>query len=117
MTPEIHQRRVARVLALSLGVMLAALAGYLLYIQVCSSDTLSALASKQQHMCIPLLPQRGPILDSRLRTLAASVETPSVFADPKVVREPSDAAAQLGHGFSASSKARQHVLKLCQFHL
>lgn len=80
---------------LSLGTMLAALAGYLLYIQIYSADTLSALASKQQHMRIPLLPQRGQILDVRLRPLAASIETPSVFADPKVVRDPLDAAAKV----------------------
>jgi cell division protein FtsI (penicillin-binding protein 3) len=95
-TPPPDQRRIAHVLMGSLGVLLAALAGYLLFIQVYSAEALSDLASRQQHMRIPLIPQRGTIVDRGQRILAASIETPSIFADPKVIRDPSEAAAKLG---------------------
>ena len=88
MTPEIRQRRIARVLGAGLWAMLAALAGYLGYIQIYSSEKLSARASRQQHMTMPLMPLRGNILDCRRRVLAGSIEAESVFADPKVVAEP-----------------------------
>ena len=95
MTPENRQRRVARVLTVSLGVMLAALGGYLLWIQVFSSEKLSSLAFKQQHMRVPLIPVRGTIYDTKMRVLACSLDTQSVFADPKVVRDPGETAAQV----------------------
>ena len=95
MTPENRQRRVARVLTVSLGAMLAALGGYLLWIQAFSSEKLSGLAFKQQHMFVPLIPVRGVIYDTRMRVLACSLDTQSVFADPKVVRDPGETAAQV----------------------
>jgi cell division protein FtsI (penicillin-binding protein 3) len=94
-TSEIHQRRVARVLVVGLGTMLAALAGYLLYIQVYSAEALASVASRQQRMRIPLYPQRGSILDARLRPLARSVEAPSLFADPKLVLDPEETANRI----------------------
>ena len=96
MTPEQHQRLTARVLVAALGTMLAALAGYLAYIEVFSSAALQAMAAHQQYMRVPLEPRRGPILDTDLRILAASIEMPTVFADPKAVGDPSEAAAKLG---------------------
>ena len=95
-TPEQHQRLTARVLVATLGTMLAALAGYLAYIEVYSSEALQAMAAHQQYMRVPLEPRRGPILDKDLRFLAASIEVPTVFADPKAVGDPSEVAAKLG---------------------
>jgi len=47
-------------------------------------------------MKVPIRAERGSILDSRLRILAASVEVPSVFADPFVIEDPADAASRAG---------------------
>ena len=83
-------------MVVALGAMLAALAGYLAWIQVTASEKLSALAYDQQHMRVPIRPARGNILDSRLRVLAGSVDTRSVFADPKWIRDPGEAATKVG---------------------
>jgi cell division protein FtsI (penicillin-binding protein 3) len=95
-TPEIRQRRVAAVLTGALAAMLAALAGYLVYIQATAAARLASLAYDQQHMRIPIRAVRGNLLDARLRILASSLETRSVFADPKVIRDPGEAATHIG---------------------
>ena len=76
--------------------MLASLAGFLVYIQIASSDALGERAARQSHMRIPILPTPGNIFDSHLRILAKSVEAKSVFADPGVMADPSDVAARIG---------------------
>jgi cell division protein FtsI/penicillin-binding protein 2 len=93
---EIRQRRVAQVLILGLGAMLASLAGFLVYIQITSSEALGDMASRQSHMHIPILPAPGSILDRNLRVLAMSVDTKSVFADPGVIVDADDVASRLG---------------------
>jgi cell division protein FtsI/penicillin-binding protein 2 len=95
-TIEPRQRRVAALLVAALGAMLVALAGYLAYILIVGSERLSAIAYDQQHMRVPIQASRGNILDSRLRVLAGSVETRSVFADPKCIRDLGDAATRVG---------------------
>lgn len=76
--------------------MLAALAGYIIYIHVESSEALAARAAKQDHMTIPIRSVRGNILDTRLRVLAGTLETPSVFADPQALRDAGEAATRVG---------------------
>lgn len=95
MNPETRQRRVALTLTVGLWAMLAALAGFLVYIGVTSADPLAARAARQHHMRIPIQPQRGNIVDARLRVLAGSQEAKSIFADPKVVTDPTDAATRV----------------------
>jgi cell division protein FtsI/penicillin-binding protein 2 len=75
--------------------MLAGLAAYLASIQIFSSEPLSARATKQQHMTMPLMPMRGNIMDCRRRMLAGSIEAKSVFADPKIVTEPDLVAVEV----------------------
>jgi len=89
-----HQRRVAFLVTGALGVLLVALGGWILWIVVFSSESLARRASQQLHMTVPIRAERGSILDSRMRILAASVEVSSVFADPFVVEDPADAAAR-----------------------
>ena len=96
MTIESRQRRVAAVLVVTLGAMLLALAGYLAFILVARADRYAAIAYDQQHMRVPIRATRGNILDTRLRVLAGSVETRSVFADPACIRDPSAAATKAG---------------------
>jgi len=95
-TPGDRQSRVARVLMAALGAMLTALAGYLVYMYIFSSDALSARASRQDTMQVPIRPMRGHLLDTRMRVLAGSLEVQSVFADPKVVRNAGAAATGVG---------------------
>ncbi|HET6441386.1 MAG TPA: stage V sporulation protein D, partial [Phycisphaerae bacterium] len=89
-----RQRRVAFLVTGALGLLLAALGGWLLWIAIVSSKPLARLASQQLHMTVPIRAERGSILDSRLRILAASVEVQSVFADPRIVEDPAGAAAK-----------------------
>ena len=95
MTADTRQRRVAFLLVLTLGGMLATMAAYLVYLGIVASGPLAARASRQQHMRIPIPPLRGNILDARLRVLAGSLETKSVFADPKMVADPWEAARRV----------------------
>ena len=95
MTPQSRQRRVATVLTFGLSLLLAALAGFLVYIYAASSGSLAARAARQHHMCIPIRPMRGNIVDARLRVLAGSQAIRSVFADPKVVADAAEAAARV----------------------
>jgi len=83
-------------MVLALGAMLVALAGYLARIQITSAEKLAALAYDQQHMRVPIRAARGNILDSRLRVLAGSVDTRSVFADPKWIKDPDATATKIG---------------------
>ncbi|HUU08971.1 MAG TPA: penicillin-binding protein 2 [Phycisphaerae bacterium] len=92
---ENRQRRTAVALTSGLVLLLAALAGYLVYIYVESSDQLAAYASRKQHMGWPIRPMRGNIVDARLRLLAGSQHVRSIFADPKMVEDPAVAAAAL----------------------
>jgi len=94
-TPEPRQRCVATILTAGLSLLLAALAGFLVYIYAASSGPLAARASRQHHMCIPIRPMRGNIVDARLRLLAGSHAIRSVFADPKVVEDVAEAAARV----------------------
>jgi len=94
-TPEARQRRVATILTAGLSVSLAALAAFLVYIYITSSTSLSARASRQHHMRIPIRPMRGNIVDARLRVLAGSHAIRSVFADPKVIDDVAQAAERV----------------------
>jgi len=94
-TPEIGQRRVARVLVAGLGAGLAALAVYLGFIQIFRSEGYKTRAAEQQHVLVPIMPLRGNILDVRMRVLAGSLEAKSAFADPKVIEKPEIAASEL----------------------
>ena len=95
MTSEIRQRRVARVLTVGLGALLAALAGYLGFIQIFRSEGYSTRAAEQQHITVPIMPLRGNVLDARMRVLAGSLEAKSVFADPKVIADPPAVASEV----------------------
>jgi len=94
-TPQPRQRRVAAILTAGLSLLLAALAAFLVYIYAASSEPLAARASRQHHMCIPIRPLRGNIVDARLRVLAGSRAIQSVFADPKVVKDAATAATRV----------------------
>ncbi len=72
-------------LTVSLAVLLLALGGRLVQIQLLSHEPLEAKALRQ-HGRYERLPARpGDVLDVRGRPLATSVETASIFLDPKAI--------------------------------
>lgn len=54
----------------------------LFYVQVIQHDHYTTRANKQRNSVIPLLPERGPIVDRKGRPLAISVPMASVYAVP-----------------------------------
>jgi len=95
MTLAQRQRLVARILTGTLTVLLVALAFYLVVIHVRSADALAGRANRMHHMRYPIPATRGRILDARLRVLAGSQACESLFADPKIVEDPADAARRV----------------------
>ncbi len=88
-----RQKRVAWSITAALGLMLAVLAGRLVYICVASGEPLAERVAAQSYMRVPIRAERGHILDTRLRVLAGSTEVESVFADPKILEDRTAAAA------------------------
>ncbi len=109
MISPIRQRRVARLLTAGLAALLAALAGYLVYIYAESADALASRAARMHHMRYPVPATRGRILDARLRVLAGSQARESVFADPKIVRDPAATARRVAEVLGLD---RDHVYRL-----
>ena len=57
----------------------------LFYVQVIQHDHYTTRANKQRNSVIPLLPERGPIVDRKGRPLAISVPMASVYAVPEAI--------------------------------
>ena len=95
--PVGSRREVITIIVLMSVVILAfvALAGWCFYLQYCRADYYTGLCMDQQLAYVPLEPQRGAILDSEGRVLAASNQFRTIFAEPRSVREPREAANQL----------------------
>ncbi len=64
------------------------LAGRCLYLQFFKSDHYIAICAKQQQGRVIQKPQRGVILDCRGRVLAASNKIQTIFAEPRVIKDP-----------------------------
>jgi len=65
------------------------------YLQGIRHEHYSEISLKQQQGRIPLQPQRGIILDSQGRILAASNKIQTIFAEPRVIKDPKEIASQL----------------------
>ncbi len=65
------------------------------YLQYSRGDYYAGKCMDQQLAYVPLEPQRGAILDSRGRVLAASNQFRTVFAEPRAIREPRDTSNRL----------------------
>ena len=71
------------------------LAGRCFYLQYLRSSEYSARWLSQRQRRITLKPQRGVILDSRGRVLAASNKSYTVFADPLIIKKPREVSNKL----------------------
>lgn len=67
---------------------LVALGGRLIQIQHERRDQLMAMNERQRQAVIPIPARRGMIVDAKGRTMALSVDRPSVYADPKLIVDP-----------------------------
>ncbi len=87
-------RTIIFVLSLAIGIF-GLLGWRLFYLQYCRADYYRQSSRKQQHAIITQQPQRGIILDSRGRILAASNQVQTVFAEPRGIADVKEAAMKL----------------------
>jgi len=73
----------------------AALAGRCFYLQYFKNGYFLDVCLKQQEGLLPLKPQRGVILDCRGRVLAASNKIHTIFAEPRVIKDPKSTSTDL----------------------
>jgi cell division protein FtsI (penicillin-binding protein 3) len=78
-----------RILLIScfLLICFAVIGGRMFQLQVLEKEELYKLASRQQHVEIPMVPKRGTICDRKGDELAVSIEVDSVYADPRKVTD------------------------------
>ncbi len=72
-----------------------ALAGRCFHLQYLRADHYAEKCMSQQLTYLPLAPQRGAILDGRGRVLAASDQIRTVFAEPRIIKEPKETSTRL----------------------
>jgi cell division protein FtsI/penicillin-binding protein 2 len=72
-----------------------ALAGRCFYLQCSQADYYAEKCVYQQRAYVPLAPQRGVVLDTRGRVLAASTQVRTIFAEPRVIAEPKEVSTRL----------------------
>jgi cell division protein FtsI/penicillin-binding protein 2 len=77
-----YQRRAVGVVALLVGLLLAALGGRLLYINTILAPKLTTMLEAQQQSRSVIPARRGTVFDARGRVLAGSRQSYGVFADP-----------------------------------
>ncbi len=80
----------------ALVIAFTGLAARCFYLQYFSNEYYCNLSTKQQQTIATISPQRGVILDSRGRVLAASEEILTVFAEPRVLEDPKETSSALG---------------------
>ncbi len=71
------------------------LAGRCFYLQFLKSDHYIAACAKQQQGRATQKPQRGVILDCRGRVLAASNNIQTIFAEPRIIKDPKTTSTRL----------------------
>jgi cell division protein FtsI (penicillin-binding protein 3) len=78
------------------GMLLAAIASKAVYVQVLKGPWLSEKASGQYAASMESKGKRGTIFDTKMREMAVSIETPSIAAYPRRVKDPVALAKALG---------------------
>lgn len=93
---EISKSR--RIIIFFLGLLIAAfllLAGRCFYLQFFRARHYLAACDKQQQGQLIQKPQRGVILDCRGRVLAASNKNQTIFAEPRIIKDPKTVSNRL----------------------
>ena len=93
--PAARPERRSLALKALLGVLLLAVVGKLVHVQVLEPDRFVTVGQEQRLRTVRLDADRGRILDREGHDLALSVLRPTVFADPSQIDDPYDAARRL----------------------
>lgn len=104
-TTDRRSRAALVALALAFSAAFLGLVGRLVYIQVTSAETLSRLADRQHARRHDLAPCRGAIVDTRGRPMASTVESYSLFADPRLIYDESYASWRVDDPAAGASPA------------
>ncbi len=86
------------------------IAGRAYYLQVVQASELQGRADQQRQRIVKLAPQRGSIFDSRGDPLAISLAAESLYADPVLIKNPSEVAGQLEKLLKSSKKELLRLL-------
>lgn len=91
------KNQTAKIVVLMSFVILAfvGLAARCFYLQYNLADRFAEKSLIQQRAYLPLESQRGAILDCRGRVLAASDQIRSLFAEPRIIKDPKETATRL----------------------
>lgn len=82
-------------LLVSFTVLLVAVGGKLVYLQVFRAQPLELLGAKQRLRTLELPARRGEIFDRAMLPLAMSVESRAIYANPRMMSHPGTAATAL----------------------
>ncbi len=93
------------IIVISLWILLVSRAGFL---QIFPNERLQSLKNKQFNRTVVLRSKRGGIYDRRGKPLAFSVTSYSLFADPKLIKNPSSVAKKISRYLKIS---RSKILK------
>jgi len=84
----------------------------LVHVQIIQHNNLSQKASRQHQRVVNLQPKRGAIYDRRMRELAVSVSMYSIYAEPKNIKNPMEAAELLSEILEIDSKKIMESLQV-----
>jgi cell division protein FtsI/penicillin-binding protein 2 len=76
-------------------VAFVSLAGRCIYLQHFKGEHFNSISIRQQQKLVTEKPQRGEILDSRGRVLAASNKVQIIFAEPRIIKDTENVSVQL----------------------
>lgn len=94
MFTKAHRARVAAIVLTFLGLSVLVW-GRLLWLQVVGAGRYLRVAHLQHHLVVELPATRGTIYDRHLQPLATDIRLPSIYADPRWVKDKAAAARQL----------------------
>ena len=92
-TSRARQIAVVVLFLLAFGILITRL----LYLQVIRHAFYSKLASEQHNVSVEIPAKRGTIFDRRMRVLAVNLNSDSIFANPRAVKNKRFAARELSY--------------------
>ncbi|MBT3822844.1 MAG: hypothetical protein HOG04_15735, partial [Nitrospinaceae bacterium] len=93
------------------GLGFGALAVKLFIVQIRDRDRLVAYADRQLRRTLSVRAKRGDILDGRGRPLAVSMDAPSLYANPRAVKNPDALSRKLAEILGVSRRNLKRKLK------